>query len=114
MQTAILESKHTEAVRQLEEVTRKFEEARKISEELRKERDALHSEVERLKNGKLNERHFSAAFQKEFERREEVQEKYQKEFEIRGEFETKYHQYLDRCTVSLRNASCFIHLWFRV
>ena len=26
MQTAILESKHTEAVRQLEEVTRKFEE----------------------------------------------------------------------------------------
>ena len=114
MQTAILESKQTEAVRQLEEATKKFEETRKISEELRKERDALRSEVEQLKRGKLNERHFSAAFQKEFEKRGEVQEKYQKEFEMRGEFETKYHEYLDRCAVSLRTASCFIHLWFRV
>ena len=54
--------------------------------ELRKERDALKTEVEQLKSGKMNERHFSAAFQKEFEKR--------------GEFQTKYHQILDRCSVS--------------
>ena len=62
------------------------EEAARQLEELRKERDALRTEVEELKSGKMNERHFSAAFQKEFEKR--------------GEFQAKYHQVLDRCSVS--------------
>ena len=72
LQTAIAQSKEEETARQLAE--------------LRKERDALQTEVEQLKSGKMNERHFSAAFQKEFEKR--------------GEFQAKYHQVLDRCSVS--------------
>ena len=72
LQTAICQSKEEETARQLAE--------------LRKERDALQTEVEQLKSGKMNERHFSAAFQKEFEKR--------------GEFQAKYHQVLDRCAVS--------------
>ena len=72
LKTALSESMQEEAARQLEE--------------LRKERDALRTEVEQLKSGKMNERHFSAAFQKEFEKR--------------GEFQAKYHQVLDRCSVS--------------
>ena len=51
-----------------------------------KERDALQTEVKQLKSGKMNERHFSAAFQKEFEKS--------------GEFQAKYHQVLDQCSVS--------------
>ena len=86
MQTAILESRLTEAARQLEEVTR--------------ERGALRSEVEQLKSGKLNERHFSPAFQKEYEKRGEFQDKYKKEFEMRREFEARYHLVMDRCAVS--------------
>ena len=62
-----------------------METARQLAE-LRKERDALRTEVEQLKSGKMNERHFSAAFQKEFEKR--------------GEFQAKYHEVLDRCAVS--------------
>ena len=46
------------------------------------------------------ERHFSAAFQKEFEKRGEFQEK----FEMRGGFEAKYHLVIDRCTVSSRTS----------
>ena len=72
LQTAILQSKEVETARQLAE--------------LRKERDALRTEVEQLKSGKMNERHFSAAFQKEFEKRRE--------------FQAKYHQVLDQCSVS--------------
>ena len=72
LQTAISQSKEEETARQLAE--------------LRKERDALRTEVEQLKSGKMNERHFSAAFQREFEKREE--------------FQAKYHQVLDRCSVS--------------
>ena len=72
LQTAIAQSKEEETAWQLAE--------------LRKERDALRTEVEQLKSGKMNERRFSAAFQKEFEKREE--------------FQAKYHQVLDRCSVS--------------
>ena len=87
MQTAISESKRTEA-RQLEEATRNLQNATRRLEELRGERDALRYEVEQLKSGKMNQRHFSAAFQKEFEKR--------------GESQAKYHQVLDRCSVSSR------------
>ena len=72
LQTAICQSQQEETARQFGE--------------LRKERDALKNEVEQLKSGKMNERHFSAAFQKEFEKS--------------GEFQAKYHQVLDRCSVS--------------
>ena len=109
MQTAISESKQTEAARQLEEVTRNLQDATRRSEELRGERDALLSEVEQLKSGKMNQLHFSAAFQKEFEKRGEFQEKYKKEFEVRGEFESKYHQVMDRCAVSSRIISVPIY-----
>ena len=79
LQTAIFQAKQEETARQLAE--------------LRKERDALQTEVEQLKSGKMNERHFSAAFQKEFERRRE--------------FQAKYHQVLDRCSVS-----GFSNMWY--
>ena len=59
-------------------------------DEVMGQRDALQAEVAQLKSGMLNELHFSAAFQKEFEKR--------------GEFQAKYHQVLDRCAVS----SCFL------
>ena len=64
----------------------KQEETERQLGELTKERDALKAEVEQLKSGKMNELHFSAAFQEEFEKR--------------GEFQAKYHQVLDRCSVS--------------
>ena len=72
LQTAICQSEQEETARQLGE--------------LRKERDALQTEVEQLRSGKMNERHFSAAFQREFEKQEELQ--------------AKYHQVLDQCAVS--------------
>ena len=62
-------------------------------DEVMGQRDALQAEVAQLKSGMLNELHFSAAFQKEFEKR--------------GEFQAKYHQALDRCTVSSRTIYCF-------
>ena len=93
IQSAISESKQTETARQLGEVTRKLEDAMKMVEKMRGERDALQAEVAQLKSGKLNDLHFSAAFQKEFERR--------------GEFQAKYHHALDRCTVSSRTIYCF-------
>jgi len=93
MQTAISESKQTEAARQLVEVSRKLEDAMKMVKKARGERDALQAEVAQLKSGKMSELHFSAAFQKEFEKR--------------GEFQAKYHHALDRCTVSSRTTFCF-------
>jgi len=71
--------------------TQKLKDAMKMVEEARGERDALQAEVAQLKSGKMSELHFSAAFQKEFEKR--------------GEFQAKYHEVLDRCAVS----SCFVH-----
>ena len=115
IQSAISESKQTETARQLKDAIKMVEEARgkrdalqaevvqlksgklkledamKMLEETRGERDALQAEVVQLKSEKMNERHFSAAFQKEFEKR--------------GEFQAKYHEVLDRCAVS----SCFVH-----
>ena len=75
----------------------KEEETARQLVELRKERDALQIEVEQLKSGKMNERHFSAAFQKEFEKREE--------------FQAKYHQVLDQCSVSGFQI-CMELIWF--
>jgi len=75
-------------VAQLKSGKLKLEDAMKMLEEAIGERDTLKAEVTQLRSGKLNQRHFSAAFQKEFEKR--------------GEFQAKYHHALDRCTVSSR------------